>query len=310
MFDRATFTLVHLDLNLLTALDALLEHNSVAGAAERLNLSAPAMSRTLGRIRRVTGDQILVRAGRTMIPTPYAMEIRGEVHDLVQRARGVLRPEHDLDLANLDRAFSVRGHDAVTTAIGPVLLATVREQAPGVAIRLLAEASSDTNELRHGRVDLEIGATEPDVPEISHVTIGHDRLVAAVGPDHPCAAGDLTAERFATADHVIVSRRGRLRDPIDTSLETLGLRRRVVASVPTSTAALYLVAQSEFMVAVPEHMCSPTLTKLGLRTRTLPFDLPPVPIVLAWHQRYDNDRPHMWLRARIRESLAFYEQVR
>ncbi|GAA4228305.1 LysR family transcriptional regulator [Actinomadura meridiana] len=301
---------MHLDLNLLTALDALLEHNSVAGAAERLNLSAPAMSRTLGRIRRVTGDQILVRAGRTMIPTPYALEIRGEVHDLVQRAGGVLRPAHDLDLATLDRAFTVRGHDAVTTAIGPALLATVREQAPGVAIRLLAEASSDTGELRHGRVDLEIGATEPDVPEINHVTIGRDRLVAAVGPDHPCAtAADLTADRFAEADHLIVSRRGRLTDPIDVSLAELGLRRRVVASVPTSTAALYLVAQSELMVAVPEHMCRPTLVKLGLRTLPLPFELPSVPIVLAWHQRYDNDRPHMWLRARIREALAFYEQV-
>lgn len=298
---------MHLDLNLLTALDALLEENSVAGAAERLALSAPAMSRTLGRIRRVTGDQILVRTGRTMVPTPYALAIRGEVHDLVQRARGVLEPERELDLAGLNRVFSVRGHDAVTTAIGPCLLDAVRAQAPGVAIRLLAEASSDTNELRQGRVDLEIGSAEPELPEISHLTIGRDRLVAAVAPDHPCADGELTVRRFARADHAIVSRRGRLRDPIDASLADLGLRRRVVASVPTSTAALYLAAQSELMVAVPERMCEPTLRILGLRTRTVPFDLPPVPIVLAWHQRYDNDRAHAWLRGRIREAFAFYE---
>ncbi|MFC4048968.1 LysR family transcriptional regulator [Actinomadura syzygii] len=300
---------MHLDLNLLVALDALLEENSVAGAADRLNLSAPAVSRTLGRIRRATGDQILVRAGRSMIPTPYALEIRGEVHELVQRARGVLRPEHHLDLANLDRAFSVRGHEAITTAIAPALLATVRDEAPGVAVRLLAEASGDTDELRHGRVDLEIGSAEPDAPEINHVTIGHDRLVAAARPGHPCAEAGLTAERLAAADHVIVSRRGRLRDPIDMSLDALGLRRRVVASVPTSTAALYLVAESELVVAVPEHMCRPLLARLGLRTRPLPFELPPVPIIMAWHQRHDDDRPHMWLRDRIREALAFYEQT-
>jgi len=300
---------VHLDLNLLTALDALLEENSVAGAAERLNLSAPAMSRTLGRIRRITGDQILVRTGRTMVPTPHALAIRGEVHDLVQRARGVLEPERDLDLATLDRVFSVRGHDAVTTAIGPSLLAVVREQAPGVAVRLLAEASGDTNDLRHGRVDLEIGATKPDLPEISHLPIGRDRLVAAFRPDHPCAGGELTAERFAQADHIIVSRRGRLKDPVDEVLRGLGLRRRVIASAPTSTGALYLVARSDLMVAVPEHVCRPTLQVLGLRTLPLPFDLPPVPLFLAWHQRYDNDRAHRWLRDRIRDAFAFFEQA-
>jgi len=148
---------VQLDLNLLTALDALLEEGSVAGAAERLHLSAPAMSRTLGRIRRATGDQILVRTGRTMTPTPHAIAMRGEVHDLVQRAASVLEPESELDLGTLKRTFTLRSHDAVTSAIGPALLIAIQQQAPGVAIRLLAEASVDTNELRHGQVDLEIG---------------------------------------------------------------------------------------------------------------------------------------------------------
>ena len=81
--------MVHVDLNLLIALDALLEENSVAAAADRLHLSPPAMSRTLSRIRRATGDDILVRAGRTMAPTPRALELRDETRDLVRRgARG------------------------------------------------------------------------------------------------------------------------------------------------------------------------------------------------------------------------------
>lgn len=309
IFGTFRFTPVQLDLNLMTALDALLEEGSVAGAAERLHLSAPAMSRTLGRIRRITGDQILVRTGRTMTPTPHALAIRGEVHDLVQRARALLEPGRHLDLRTLERTFTLRGHDAVTTAIGPGLLAALREQAPGVAIRLLAEASSDTNELRHGRVDLEIGSTEPELPEISHETVGQDRLVAAVGPHHPCASGELTVARFAQADHLTVSRRGRLTDLVDEILKNLGMQRRVVASVPTSTAALYFISRSELMVAVPEHMCQSTLRALGLCTRPLPFDLPPVPLVLAWHHRYDNDKAHAWLRSQVREALAFYRQV-
>ena len=160
-----------LDLNLMTALDALLEEGSVAGAAERLHLSAPAMSRTLGRIRRSTGDLILVRTGRTMTPTPHALAIRAEVHELVERAHAVLEPERHLDLASLERTFTIRGHDAAITVLGADLLAVLQQEAPGVRVRLLAETNADTNELRQGRVDLEIGSTEPEAPEVTPTVV-------------------------------------------------------------------------------------------------------------------------------------------
>lgn len=294
---------MQLDLNLLTALDALLEEGSVAGAAARLHLSAPAMSRTLGRIRRVTGDRILVRTGRTMTPTPYALAVREEVHALVQHVHAVLAPERDLDLDTLERTFTLRCHDAITTAIGPGLLAAVRDQAPGVALRLLAEATTDTNDLRHGRVDLAIGSAEAVFPDIRLETIGHDRLVIAVRPDHPFVHGELTVERYARAHHTTVSRRGRLRDPIDDALEARGLRRRVVAAAPTSAAALHFVRESDMVVAVPEYVCRPMVSALGLRTVPIPLDLPPVPIIHAWHQRYDGDKAHAWLRGHVRETL-------
>ena len=303
MFVTAIITHMHLDLNLLTALDALLEEGSVAGAAERLHLSAPAMSRTLGRIRRVTGDRILVRTGRTMTPTPYALAVREEVHTLVQHAHAVLAPERDLDLDTLERTFTLRCHDAITTAIGPGLLAAVRAQAPGVGLRFLAEASTDTNELRHGQVDLVIGSAEPVLPDIRSETIGHGRLVLAVRPDHPFTQGELTIDRYARAHHLTVSRRGRLHDPIDDALEARGLRRRVVAAAPTSTAALQFVRESDIVVAVSEHMCRPMVNALGLRTVPIPLDLPPVPLIHAWHQRYDSDKAHTWLRAQVRQTL-------
>ncbi|MFI5957385.1 LysR family transcriptional regulator [Cryptosporangium sp. NPDC051539] len=294
---------MQLDLNLLTALDALLEECSVAGAAQRLRLSAPATSRTLGRIRRATGDQILVRTGRTMTPTPHALAIQGEVHDIVQRARAALEPGRDVDLTTLDRVFTIRGHDAVTTAIGPRLLASVQESAPLVSVRLLAEASTDTNELRHGQVDLEVGSSEPELPEVRAQLLGRDDLVIAMRPGHPLAGKRMTRKKFAAAEHVIVSRRGRLTDPVDESLTGLGLQRRVVASAPTSTAALYFVSHSDLVVAVPEHMCGPTITSLGLQTRPMPVDTPSVPLYLAWHQRYDNDKAHAWFRARVRAAF-------
>ena len=124
--------MVHVDLNLLIALDALLEENSVAAAADRLHLSPPAMSRTLSRIRRATGDDILVRSGRTMTPTPRALELREETRELVRRAAAVLTPPRTLDLDALDRVFTIRSHDALACALAPPLTAAAAA-APGVA---------------------------------------------------------------------------------------------------------------------------------------------------------------------------------
>src|SRR4051812_25513646 len=148
---------MQLDLNLLVALDALLEEGSVMGAAERLHLSSPAVSRTLGRLRRLTGDDILVRTGRTMVPTPYATAVHEEVRRLVRQAQDVLMPSRELDLAALDRTFTLQCHDALATALTPALLDRIGEQAPGVTLRVLVESSVDTDDLRRGRVDLELG---------------------------------------------------------------------------------------------------------------------------------------------------------
>jgi DNA-binding transcriptional LysR family regulator len=151
---------VHVDLNLLIALDALLEENSVAAAADRLHLSAPAMSRTLSRIRRATGDDILVRSGRTMTPTPRALELREETRELVRRATAVLTPPRTLDLDALDRVFTIRSHDALAAALAPPLAAALAA-APGVQVRLLAEPSADVADLARGHTDVEIGAAGP-----------------------------------------------------------------------------------------------------------------------------------------------------
>jgi DNA-binding transcriptional LysR family regulator len=296
-------TVVQLDLNLLNALDVLLEEGSVGGAADRLHLSQPAMSRTLGRIRRTTGDQILVRSGRAMVPTPYALAVREEVHAVVQQAHALLAPERDLDLASLDRVFTLQWHDAVTSAVGPDLLATIQAVAPGVRLRLLAEASTDTDDLRTGRTDLAIGSAVPAVPEFRSETVGHDRLVVALRAEHPLSHGHLTAAQYAAAIHVTVSRRGRLEDPIDDLLAMLGLRRHVAATVPTSAAALRFAARSDIFVVVPEVMCAGELQALDLLTVPLPLEVPPVPIIMAWHQRYDGDKAHSWLRELARTTL-------
>jgi DNA-binding transcriptional LysR family regulator len=291
---------MQLDLNLLTVLDALLEEGSVAGAAERLRLSSPAVSRSLGRIRRLTGDDILVRTGRTMTPTPYALAVREQVGGLVRQAAAVLAPRRELDLAALDRTFTLQCHDALATALAAPLLAAVAEQAPGVRLRFLAEPAFDTDDLRHGRIDLAIGATAPGLPEFHSETLGHDRVVVVLRHAY---AGGLDLAGYAARPHVLVSRRGRLTDPVDDVLASHGLRRRVVATVGTAASAMIIVSRGDAVLTAPEAIWRPLIEVFGLRTERLPFPVPHPPIVCSWHQRYTSDPAHAWLRRQVRASI-------
>ncbi|QLJ03004.1 LysR family transcriptional regulator [Streptomyces sp. NEAU-sy36] len=287
---------MQLDLNLLTALDALLEEGSVAGAAARLHVTAPAMSRSLGRIRKATGDQILVRAGRTMVPTTRALAMRAEVHALVQQAHRLLSAQQELELETLERVFTVRWHDALTTACGTALIAAAHRQAPGVQLRLSAEPGTDTPEMRRGEVDLESGSSRSTLPDVRHRLVGRDRLVVAVRPGHPLTEGPLSIERYAAAEHLTVSRRGRLHDPVDEALTAHGLERRVVAAGPTTAFALQLALATDLVVTLPDAVTRTARHQLGLTTLELPFRFPDIPLYLLWHQRYDDDRAHAWLR--------------
>lgn len=308
----------HLDLNLLVALDVLLDEGSVSAAADRLHLSQPAMSRTLGRIRRATGDQILVRSGRVMLPTPYADSVRDQVRAVVEQARGLLGPARGIDPSTLTRAFTLRCNDALIDAAGPAIAAAVRAQAPGVQLCFLAEAATDTLDLRTGRVDLEIGAgpsgNSRSLPDVRSETVGYGGLIVAARPGHPALFGnpgpaeDFFLEAYAAAEHVVVSRRGRLRDRIDDLLAERGLSRRVVACVPTSDAAFRLVARADLLVAVPSVLAREAVPAAGLRALALPAplaeEIEPVPVAMSWHLRYDGDGAHAWMRSLVRGVLA------
>jgi DNA-binding transcriptional LysR family regulator len=294
---------MQLDLNLLTVLDALLEEGSVAGAAQRLRLSSPAVSRSLGRLRRLTGDDILVRTGRTMTPTPYATAVRERVGELLRQTREVLAPHGELDLAALDRVFTLQCHDTLATALAPELLADVAGRAPGVRLRFLAEAAVDTDELRHGRVDLEVGAGIPAAAEIRHETVGHDRFVVVMRRGHPYA-DRLDLGAYAACSHVLISRRGRLSDPVDAILQSHGLHRRVLAATGTTATAAHIVARGDAVLTAPELTWQPLIRAFDLVAVPLPFELPPPPIVCCWHQRYDTDPAHIWLRERVRAAFT------
>ncbi|MGM9479607.1 LysR family transcriptional regulator [Roseateles sp. NT4] len=290
-------------MNLLLALDALLDEGSVGGAAARMHVSSPAMSRTLDRIRHMTGDAILVRAGRHMAATPYALAIQEEVHAVVLRAQAVLARQQSFDPTDLERSFTLQCHDALAGALGPMLLATLRQAAPNARLRMLAEANIETPELRQGQVDLHLSAAIPSQADVAHAVLGEERVVVALRAQHPLAGRKLTARSYAAADHVTVSRRGRLQDPMDELLAAQGLARRVVASAPTAAAALCMASAADLLVVVPERVCSALIEAMQLKTAALPVQAPPLPVIAAWHRRHDGDRAHAWLREQVGEAV-------
>jgi DNA-binding transcriptional LysR family regulator len=143
-----------IDLNLLIALDALLTEGSIIGAAQRMNLSPPAMSRTLGRIRHALSDEILVRAGRKMVPTPRALELQCRVHGLLEEVRTVLRPDAGTDLSTIERAFTVRASDYVIGVFGVPLQVIVAQEAPHITLRFVDEGKEDVSHCARGILTL------------------------------------------------------------------------------------------------------------------------------------------------------------
>jgi DNA-binding transcriptional LysR family regulator len=291
------------DLNLLFTLEALLTEGSVARAARRLRLSPSAMSRSLARLREATGDPLLVRAGRGLVPTPRAIDLRDRVRRLVEEAESVLRPAETLDLGRLARTFTVRTSDGFVENFGPRLVARIGEEAPGVRLRFVQKLDKESGPLRDGTVDLETGVVGKTTgPEVRTLALFRDRFVGVVRKGHPLSRGRITPSRYARGKHVAVSRRGLERGAIDDALEPLGLEREVVTIVGGFSAALALARASDLIASVPERHTGNL--REGMHSFSLPIPVPEITVSLLWHPRLDADPAHRWLRRCVREICA------
>lgn len=255
-----------LDLNLLRVFDALLREGSVTAAAERLHLSIPATSRALGRLRRAMADPILVRAGRGMAPTPFALRTAPRVRSLLDEASALISADREITVGELERTFTIRINDGVAATLAATAVEAVAAAAPGVTLRFVAEGNESTEALRDGSVDLDIGAGEPAAPDLRTAELYRERLVGIVRADSPLGRHRRpTLAQLCRYPHVSASRRGRARGPLDEILEAEGLRRHVAAVVPTSAVAALLVASSPYVGLVPQRLAEQYGETLGIR---------------------------------------------
>jgi len=296
------------DLNLLIALDALLQEQNVSRAARRVGLSTPAMSHALARLRKQLGYPLLVRAGQRMVPTPRAADLRDRVRGLADDVLGIMQPPPVSDIRTLERTFRLNASDMILCVVGPALDRLARV-APGVSLHVMPPQFQEPALLRDGAIDLAIGVYDyspySDLPSDLRIQqLFADPFVCVVRADHPTVGRSLTLAQYCELGHVQIAPRGQPGGYVDELLATLGQRRRIVRAVPYFIAALTLVAETDYLLTVSGQLARRLATSLGLKIVQPPRSLGLEPNHLAqlWHPRNDRDPAHRWLRETVAEA--------
>jgi DNA-binding transcriptional LysR family regulator len=291
------------DFNLLVTLDAVLSEGSVVRAAQRLKLSPSAMSRALARLRKTTGDPLLVRAGRGLVPTPRAIELCEKVSKLVQDAESILRPAETPNLKELVRTFTIRTSEGFVENFGSSLIDRVGQEAPGVRLCFVQKPNKDNSPLRDGTIDMETGVVGIKTsPEIRAKALFRDRFISVVRFGHLVSEGEMTLDRYVAGKHICISRLGLDHGPIDEALKPFGLEREITTIVGGFSTALALARTSDLIATVPERQTGNL--RAGMHSFPLPVVVPEITVSLLWHPRMDSDPAHRWLRNIVLETCA------
>ena len=292
--------LAAMDLNLLNALESLLAEASVGRAAERMNLSQPAMSHALKRLRQLFGDPLLVRVGPRMQLTSRGESLRFPVEDALARVRDLLAAER-FDPARSERAFQLAVADHIIGVLIPPLLKRLSREAPRVSIRVQPPSvlALDPQQLSR-EADVVIACEPVRFKGFYQQRLYTDRDACAMRAGHALAKR-LTRERFLSAQHVAVVSREFAEDPVDTWLQEEGFSRNVVLTVPTYLQALHVVAASNLIAVLPERLVRTYSARLGAITRDVPIDAGTFDEYLLHPARTHADPGCLWLRNVIKE---------
>lgn len=286
------------DLELLSLFQALHAERHLTRAAARTGKSQPAMSRALGRMRVLFGDELFVRTHAGMVPTPRADALAPEVRRVLDEAAALVRTR-PVTVFELTRTFVIGTSDLFEAYLLPRLAEIVTREAPGVDVLMRVVPEDPTADLADGRLDLVI-LPRPALPDgMMTAHLFDDTFLCAVRRDHPQVKRSLSLERFTSLRHVQIAPRGRPGGPVDDALAALGLARRVCVRTPSFLAAPLLVARSDLVLTAPRLVLEPLAGPLGLRTFPLPLEVPGFRVHAAWHARMHHDPAHRWFRSAL-----------
>ena len=312
-----------LDLNLLRVFDEVMAERSLTRAARNLSLTQPAVSNALRRLRDTLDDELVVREGQGMAPTPRALSIWPTVREALGQLQASLAPSK-FEPAHATTTFVLAMADATAAELMPGLIDILEREAPGVAMRVVPLTTRDPRRLLdEGKADLAVGhfpsvladlvvrAQSDEAVAFAHQRLYDGQYMCVMRAGHPLARGPLTLDKFCAARHMLVSFSGRPYGFIDESLAALGRKRQVVLTVNQFFTAGRVVANSNLLTVLPQHFVSVTGIADQLVLRPLPFDVAPVHVDAVWHSRMQLQSAHLWLRqAIVRASKKAFSPIK
>lgn len=291
------------DLNLLVALEALLDEASVTRAAVRLNLSQSAVSATLDRLRHTFNDPILVRAGNRMELTSLARRLQGPLKAALASVQATLDVPREFDPAKSVFHARLALSDYGGLLLLPTLYRLLREDAPGFTIEVLPKYPDEVlTRLPTGDIDLATAAEAPQRPGLFSTPLVHERFVVAVRRGHPLSRGKLTLERMLAFPHVTVTAHGTTDAIVGRAFKAHGHERCVVVTVPVFSSAIALASESDLVSIVPERIATWLEKRFELALFEPPLDIPGYTLHLCWHLRTEHDPAHQYLRQRVLDA--------
>jgi DNA-binding transcriptional LysR family regulator len=309
---------VHLgafDLNLLVALDALLAERSVTKAAARIGITQSAASHALSRLRRLTGDELLVRGRDGMVSTMRADVMRAPLRRSLDEITSTLSSPRPFDPRTARLRFFIGTSDYAELVLLPGVIKRLESAAPEVELRVLPVGHDPAMELATGKLDVVIMPAQPDDESqgIRGRKMFSDRFVCIARGDHPLAKTKaLTMSAFVGCAHALISPWGMEGGYVDDALARLGLRRKVTVAVPHFLVAPYIVASSDLLLTVAERLAHVVAEPLGLVVLPPPrrLDLTGFTVSLLWHERTHEDPARRWVREVIVAEATARAQTR
>ena len=291
------------DLNLLVVLEALLETRSTTLAARRLSLSQPATSHALARLRELFADPLLVRAGRTLVPTPFADALAPRVASALSAVRHTFEASSRFDARTSNRTFQLAAGDYAASVLVPRLAQALSRSAPGVDLFVKPTLEEEREALEAGAVDVLLTPMDLESRTLRSEELFRDRFVCVLRRGHPLARRGLSLEAYCELGHVLIAPRGSSRrGAVDVALEQLGLRRRIAVTVPHFLVAPLVVMRSDYVLTLAERVARTLRPELDLTLLEPPVALPGFEIGMHWHVRQDQDPGHMFLREALRKA--------
>jgi DNA-binding transcriptional LysR family regulator len=293
-----TVHLRNLDLNLLVPLQTLLEERNVTRAATRSFLSQPAMSRTLGRLREMFGDPLLVRSGRQYERTARGESVLRELERLMPRLEAVIGGV-EFDPSRSEERFRVALTDHASAILLPALVARLRRTAPNIKVEVSVWHGQSYEDVVAGRLDMALSAEEAPAILESEVILNLD-FVCLVGSAQRVRARRLTLKQYLEFPHVQVETLAGQQTMVDRPLAQIGAKRRVVLRLPFFVPAIYAIAQTDLVLTVPRRLAKIASRMSGMRIVESPSEIKAFPYFMAWHPRVTVEPPHTWFRGQLR----------